>query len=81
MSNYGKSVFYRICDIEFQDIQAFVFDGAISLLKYYEEKYKIKIKNMNQPLLVTESKNRRNQNHIYLIPELMLMAGIPDNFD
>ena len=52
-----------------------------TLIEYYLKKYDIEVKNKRQPLLVTESKKGENTNPIYLVPELMLMTGIPDNFD
>ena len=36
MSNYGKSLYYKICDIEFKEIESVILDGTTSLLKYYE---------------------------------------------
>jgi hypothetical protein len=39
----------------------------------------MQIKNLRQPLIVTESRDKEKP--CYLVPELMLMTGIPDNFD
>lgn len=76
MSNYGKTNYYRITDIQFNDLQSIVFDDSeIKLLDYYKDKYKISIKSLKQPLLVAEGKNKEKP--LLLIPELMLMTGIP----
>jgi hypothetical protein len=79
MSNYGKSNYYKISDIEFKDIESVYLDDKLSLVDYYDQKYKHKVKNFKQPLLVTEGRDKTKPT--YLLPELMLMTGIPDNFD
>lgn len=83
MTNYGKTSYHKIEQIVFQDIENIrLQDAQVSLKQYYLNKYKITIKNMKQPLLRVESKRKGNkQFQIYLIPELCLMTGIPDNFD
>ncbi len=52
---------------------------TINLLQYYEKQYNCKIKKPKQPLVVAEG--RKKGETIVLIPELLLMTGIPDNFD
>jgi hypothetical protein len=42
-------------------------------------KYKITIKNLKQPLLVAEGRDKKRPT--LLVPELMLMTGIPEDFD
>lgn len=79
MSNYGKTRYYKITDIHFVDITTIKLDENLSLIDYYEKKYGIKFTSLKQPLLVTEGKN--TESTTYLVPELMLMTGIPDNFD
>lgn len=79
MSNYGKTRYYKITDINFVDISTIKLDENLSLIDYYAQKYGIKVASLKQPLLVTEGKNPDNPT--YLLPELMLMTGIPDNFD
>lgn len=82
MSNYGKTRYYRIVDIHYIDISSYKFDNSdTKLVDYYKDKYKISIKNLKQPLLVAESKIKSSDKPTYLIPELMLMTGIPDDFD
>ncbi len=79
MSNYGKTRYYKIVDIHFKEIQSVVLEDQRTLIDYYATKYNITIKSLKQPLLVAESKDPERP--IYLIPELMLMTGIPENFD
>ena len=55
MSNYGRAMYYRVTDIEFniKDLESVPVDEKeMNLLQYYQEKYKIDIK-PKQPLLVT----------------------------
>lgn len=72
-------MYHKILDLEFREIESIMLDEKLSLLDYYEQKYKIKIKNMKQPLIVIEGRDKEKP--AYLIPELLLMTGIPDNFD
>ena len=53
MTNYGKTRYVRILDIEFSDIDStMVPDENCSIRDYYTKKYNIKIENAKQPLLV-----------------------------
>lgn len=79
MSNYGKTLYYKIKDINYDQIGNIKMEEGKSLLSYYQQKYKITIQNLKQPLLVAE--NKKQDNSTLLIPELMLMTGIPDDFD
>lgn len=49
------------------------------MVQYYKDKYEIEIKNLKQPLLVVEGSKKEET--VLVIPELMLMTGIPDDFD
>jgi hypothetical protein len=51
----------------------------MNLREYYQQKYQISIKNLKQPLLVTEGFNKEEK--CLLVPELLLMTGIPEDFD
>ena len=51
----------------------------ISFLEYYQEKYGIKIKNKKQPIIISEG--NRKEEVLWLIPELLLMTGVPEDFD
>ena len=66
---------------------------TITIAEYYKVQYKIKIKDLNQPLIVVESKNKNQKNNlnksqndkeeehntIYLVPELVYIMGNPDD--
>lgn len=87
MTNYGKLSFYRVLDVNFNTkISDVKIEGHDNLKEYYRTKYNIEIINEKQPLLLVENKIRRKQlngqeNPTYLLPELCLMTGIPDDFD
>ena len=81
---YAKKNFV-IDDILFDrnpNIQDFMYDGKKVLLKdYYEKKYKIKIKNLNQPLLVVKKvDSTQKEINLYFVPELCNLAGLDDEF-
>jgi len=53
----------------------------IRFYEYFESRYKIKIKNLNQPILLSKPKEKdrrggNSDNFIYLIPELVRMTGL-----
>jgi aubergine-like protein len=80
MSNYGKTNYYTITDIQYNDLESVVFDGSqVKLVDYYKDKYQVTIKSLRQPLLVAE--NKKKDRITLLVPELMLMTGIPEDFD
>ena len=82
MTNYGKTAYYRIEEIVFEDINSIKLeDASISLREYYEKKYNMKITNHKQPLLKVEGRRKNSEFQILLIPEFCLMTGIPENFD
>jgi hypothetical protein len=83
MTNYGKTAYYKIIDICFKKLdEEFIQPKNISLKNYYLDKYQIDIKNLTQPLLQAENKNKRSdEGPLLLVPELCLMTGIPDSFD
>ena len=65
MSNYGKPTFYKVSDIRFEPLQSISLE-SITLIEYYQQKYKIDIKKANQPLLVAEG--RKKEEPILLVP-------------
>ncbi|KAK9504492.1 hypothetical protein O3M35_010814 [Rhynocoris fuscipes] len=77
---------YRIDDVDFDLTPEFTFDKGkekISFIDYYYMRYQIKIRNKNQPLLISRPKARdirggRN-NNVMLIPELCCMTGLTDD--
>lgn len=54
-------------------------EGTFSLPEYYKKKYNINITKLKQPLIAVEG--RKKGDVLLLIPELLLMTGIPDDFD
>lgn len=67
MSNYGKTNYYTISDIQFDDLESIVFEESqTKLVDYYKDKYRIAIKNLKQPLLVAEGKDKKKP--ILLVP-------------
>lgn len=87
MANYGKNKYYTIESILFDSsLDVFTFhDGKkiINLLQYYKTTYNIQVKNTKQPLVkvLGNKKDKNEKITIVLIPELLLMSGLPDNFD
>ena len=88
MTTYGKPMFYRIQDIEFKSLMSVpISDDIPNLKEYYLKKYNIDIKYEQQPLLSVENKIQRREKAgsssgpTYLLRELCMMTGIPDNFD
>lgn len=80
MANYGKTRYHKIIDLKFEEIQSITFErDNTPMVQYYKDKYQITIKNLKQPLLVAEG--IKKEETLLLIPQLMLMTGIPDDFD
>lgn len=80
MTNYGKTRYYRVEAILFLDLDNVFLDGdKMNIIDYYKDKYQITLKVHQQPLLEVE--NKRSATKTYLLPELCLMTGIPENFD
>ena len=55
MTNYGKTAYYKIEELCFDDLEDIKLDGldgtSIPLKQYYSDKYGITIKKPKQPLL------------------------------
>ena len=76
---------YIIDDISFDrdpKNEKFMYNGKSTKLEdYYLEKYKIKINNYNQPLLIVKRKNSEGKDiTLYFVPELCYLAGLDDEF-
>lgn len=76
---------YRIDEIDFDQTPSSTFDtkeGKISFIDYYKNKYNIRIRDPNQPLLMSKSKARDlragKQELIALVPELCRATGLSD---
>ncbi|XP_037029496.1 protein aubergine-like [Bradysia coprophila] len=78
---------YRIDGIDFKMSPKETFDtrdgGKISFVQYYKDKYHLSIRDANQPLLVSKSKERDRRGGepelILLVPELCRATGLTDN--
>ena len=88
VAHYGNYHAYRIGDVLFDktatntNINHIDVDGkttTITLKNYYENQYKIRIKNDNQPLFVDEDSVKAEESKKrYLIPELLNLTGIDE---
>ena len=96
LTTYGSLRTYRIDDITFdknpkntvikmKDIENRIVN--VPIINYYENQYGIKIKDINQPLIIAQ-KNSKIQNLmsendyiIYLVPELVYLTGNEDDED
>jgi aubergine-like protein len=95
IARYGNYRLYKISDIEFNNnpkTKTFQFrdNPNISIAEYMQQAYNVKIKEVNQPLLISivEPKVRRGRSAptgqkleskmVYLVPELCYMTGITD---
>lgn len=77
---------YRIDDVDFDSSPKSTFDtrdGPKNYLDYYQARYQIKIRDPNQPLLISRAKARDirggQSDIISLIPELSRATGMTDN--
>ena len=92
MTGYNNRT-YRIDDVDFVNRADSTFhlrkeDRHITYLEYYQTRYQLKIRYLNQPLLVSRPSNREKNRcdnlgiqaePIYLIPELCGMTGLSDD--
>ena len=82
--SYGNENKYKIDDILFErypNNQTINYNGkTINLIEYYNKKYKLKIKEQKQPLIVVRSKtnNGEFQNN-YFIPELCFLENLEES--
>jgi aubergine-like protein len=79
LTRYNNDKTYIIDDVDFDLTPQSTFstkEGAISFMDYYVKKYSRKIVDPHQPLLVHIDK--KNQNKIYLVPELCFLTGLTD---
>ena len=82
--SYGNENKYKIDDILFErypNNQTINYNGkTINLIEYYNKKYKLKIKEQKQPLIVVRNKtnNGEFQNN-YFIPELCFLENLEES--
>ena len=75
---------YKIGDIIFDRnprTQTFNHNGeTVTLVKYYEEVHKLKVKDENQPLILVQGKDAQgNPHNNYYIPEFCRLSGLEDD--
>ncbi|XP_060517141.1 piwi-like protein Siwi isoform X2 [Cylas formicarius] len=83
---YYNNKTYRIDDVDFKQTPASTFqkrDGSsISYAQYFQERYRVPIDVMEQPMLVSRSKQREIKagmpETVVLIPSLCIMTGLTD---
>ncbi|XP_031633322.1 protein piwi-like isoform X2 [Contarinia nasturtii] len=76
---------YRIDDVDFDISPMTTFDQrgkAVTLVDYYQEKYRLTIRDKNQPLLISRPKEKNirggSDKPIWLIPELCRITGLSE---
>lgn len=80
MTNYGKTRYIKVEDVLFVDLSQVIIESCkMPLPEYYKFRYDYEIKNLKQPLIYAN--NKKSKFKTYLVPELCLMTGIPEDFD
>ena len=82
LARYGNKRTYVINDVDYTHSPATCeFEGPqgkMSIAEYFLKKYLLKIKDPNQPLLVSQLKQKDGKKQqIYLVPELCSLTGLP----
>ena len=82
--SYGNENKYKIDDILFDRSpkqQTLNYNGkSVKLVDYYNAKYKLKIKDPNQPLILVRSKSKNGEiQNNYFIPELCSLENLEDS--
>ncbi|CAB3376469.1 Hypothetical predicted protein [Cloeon dipterum] len=85
MTDYNSRT-YRVDDVDFEVTPKSKFSmrdtGDVSYAEYYEKRYNIKIKCLDQPLLISKSKAKDMRaglpETVYIIPELCRITGLTD---
>ncbi|OMJ81439.1 hypothetical protein SteCoe_18117 [Stentor coeruleus] len=76
MTSYNKH-FYRVQRIDFDLNPNSAFEtknGPVSIKDYYLNQYNIKIKDLNQPLIISIQRAQE----IKIVPELCFLTGVPE---
>ena len=81
---YGEGRKYRIDDILFDrnpKMQTINYNGkSMNLIEYYNIKYKLKIRDANQPLILVRNKSKSGEiNNNYYIPSLCCLENLDDD--
>lgn len=83
VANYGNSRHWRVSDVIFDidfDQQNIAEETNLTYTEYYKKNYGLNIKNKKQPVLIAVVNGKKKRQAI-LIPEFVLLSGLPDNFD
>ncbi|KAH8341627.1 hypothetical protein KR059_012367 [Drosophila kikkawai] len=85
LTDYNNKT-YRINDVDFGQTPRSTFDckgKSVSFVEYYLAKYNIRIRDQNQPLLISKNRDKAQKTNasdvVVLIPELCRVTGLTDN--
>ncbi|XP_044315488.1 protein piwi isoform X1 [Drosophila rhopaloa] len=85
LTDYNNKT-YRINDVDFGQTPKSTFSCKgrdISFVEYYQSKYNIRIRDHNQPLLISKNRDKAQKTNaselVVLVPELCRVTGINDN--
>ncbi|XP_020807330.1 protein piwi [Drosophila serrata] len=85
LTDYNNKT-YRINDVDFGQTPRSTFDckgKTVSFVDYYLTKYNIRIRDHNQPLLISKNRDKAQKTNasdvVVLIPELCRVTGLTDN--
>nr|XP_045595605.1 piwi-like protein Siwi isoform X2 [Procambarus clarkii] len=84
MTQYNERT-YRVDELDWQLHPTSKFSyrgGEITYMEYYEKNYQVKIRDVQQPMIMSKPKKRdlrRGSGCIYLVPELCTMTGLTDD--
>lgn len=87
MANYGNSRYWVIQEVVFDvnfECKSIGGEEGLTLTEYYLKNYGLRINNLKQPLLkasLNGSASRKIGKEAFLIPEFLLMSGLPEDFD
>ncbi|BFF94970.1 protein piwi [Drosophila madeirensis] len=85
LTDYNNKT-YRINDVDFAQTPKSTFSCKgkdVSFIEYYLTKYNIRIRDHNQPLLISKNRDKAQKTNanelVVLIPELCRVTGLTDN--
>lgn len=87
MANYGKSRIWSIKDIVFDfdfENNKVGKDSNMNFIEYYQKSYGLKLTKLKQPVLkavMNGTKASKEATECLLIPEFLLLSGLPDDVD
>ncbi|XP_017858424.1 PREDICTED: protein piwi [Drosophila arizonae] len=85
LTDYNNKT-YRINDVDFTQTPRATFSckgNDVSFIEYYLKKYNIRIRDHDQPLLISKNRDKAQKSNaneiVILIPELCRVTGLTDN--